>query len=286
MGTFSGSSAVGGASTGAQIGSAILPGVGTAVGAVAGGIFGGFAGGGDQKQKPATDFLDPNTRELLFAQQDFQRRQLELQRTLQPFQLGLQGFTRDADGSIRRLTEEEMSPEQQTTNILQQRLQAALRGDSPVSAGLERDIARQREILGEDIARRGQRGGTAEAQRTGAFTEAALISREQARNQQITQAQQGLTSQGNLLSQRLAQLRGEPTSALPLGQGQGAALQTGLLGQQLASQLASQRQGDIGKLLGTVTGSGTLGEIGTGLSSLLGGGGGESHFTDFLKRQG
>lgn len=186
-----------------------------------------------------------------------------LQQQLQPFQLAQLGLTRDEQGNLRQLAPEEFAPEQQAQALLQQRFLSALRGETPVSAGLERDIERQRALLGEDIARRGQRGGTAEAQRTGAFQEAALISREQARNQQVTQAQQGLAGGQNLLAQRLAMLRGEPVAGVSLVGAGTQALQPSLLQQQMQFQANIGQQqaksallGDIGQLAGSFFGGG------------------------------
>ena len=136
----------------------------------------------------------------------------------------------------------------------------------PSPAALERDIAREGGILGEDIARRGQRGGTAEAQRRGAFAEASLIARESARNAEIAQRGQQFSQfqivQSNLLSQRLAQLRGESLGAIPLIQAGATALQPSLQQQQLGFQSnlvgAQGRQslfGGLGELGGTLLSS-------------------------------
>lgn len=202
-----------------------------------------------------------------------------LQQQLQPFQLAQLGLIRDEQGNLRQLTPEEFDPAQQTQALLQQRLLASLRGETPVSAGLERDIARQREILGEDIARRGQRGGTAEAQRRGAFQEAALISREQARNVQIQQAQQGLGFQQNLLSQRLAQLRGEPIAGVSLIGAGAQTLQPSLQQQQMQfqanlgqQQAKSQLLGGLGQLVGMGLTGGLVNPFTSSLGSKLGGG--------------
>lgn len=193
-------------------------------------------------EDPEVPELSPEAQAVQAGQFAQLQRAGGLQQELQPFQLAQLGFTRDAEGNLRRLTEEEQLPAQQAQALLQQRFLSALRGEIP-SPALERDIERQRALLGEDIARRGQIGGTAEAQRRGAFQEASLIARESARQAQLTQTGQIQTGQANLLSQRLAQLRGEPLAAIPLIQAGATALQPSLQQQQLGfqSKLAGQQ---------------------------------------------
>ena len=217
------------------------------------------------------------------AIQQLQLEQLQraggLQEELQPFQLAQLGFTRDEDGTLRQMSTEErlanLTPQerlrQQNLELLQQRFGQAL-GPGLPSPGLERDIESQRALLLEDIARRGQLGGTAEAQRRGAFQEASLVARDTARRADISNiAQLGLqleTGQSNLLAQRLAMLRGESTSSLPFIQAGATALQPSLQQQNLGFQSnlfgAQSRQGLFGGL-GELAGLGLTG----GLSGLL-----------------
>lgn len=212
----------------------------------------------------------------------------ELLSQLLPQQLAALGLTRE-DNKIRAMTQQEvyaqMTPEerlsQENIQLMQQRLGAALRGEIPVSPGLEADIERERGILQESIARRGQMGGTAEAQRMGAFTQASLVARDEARNQamnlasQLSTQQRGL--QSNLVGQRIAQLSGLGTQALPLVSAGTSALGSHLQQQQLQydsnlRQLEAEaaQRAAAGQLVGTIGGV-ALGGLTGGLGAAAGG---------------
>lgn len=218
--------------------------------------------------------LSPGAQNLANLGVRFTRQQIEQLQQLQPFQLAQLGFGKNEQGNIVQLSNEErlaaLTPTQRLGEenllALQQRQGQALRGEIS-SPGLERDIARERGILQESIARRGQQRGTAEAQRQSSFLESSLIAREQARNQQILQssqlAGQGQITQGNVLGQNLSLLGGVSTQGIGLiGAGQAAISpfqqqqQMQLQAQQQASANRAQLLGSAAKAAGFAAGGG------------------------------
>lgn len=211
--------------------------------------------------------------------QDIQLQQLQrgaaLQQEIQPFQLAELGFARDAEGNLRRLTQEEITAQQtpqqqlsaQNQALLQQGFGQALQGQLP--AGLEQAVALQEaraQRLGtENIARRGGLGGTAEAQLRGRLLQSSILGRanlvgqEQSRLGGLLLGQQGQSA--NLLAQRQGLLGGQVTSGLPLISAGSGALQPSLQQQRLGFQAnVAQQQAQVGVLQGI----GQLGGIAAG----------------------
>ncbi len=221
------------------------------------GLFSGFTEflfGVDEPEVPG---LDPTSQAIQQQQLETLQKSTALQKAFLPFQLEEMGFVRGDDGKLRQLTEEErlerMTPEQrrafETQQLFDERTLAALRGETTFP-GLERDILRGETLLGEDIARRGQRGGTAEAQRESAFTESALISRDEARRAEIanlTGVGTGFNAaQQSLLGNQLSLMSGLAQGGLPFISAAQQSLIPGLQQQQLGFQSAlSKQQADV-----------------------------------------
>jgi hypothetical protein len=217
------------------------------------GLFSGiteFLFGVDEPEVPG---LDPTSQAIQQQQLKTLQQSTALQKAFLPFQLAELGFARGDDGKLRQMTEEErlerMTPEQrrafETQQLFDERLLSALQGETTFP-GLERDILRGETLLEEDIARRGQMGGTAEAQREAGFQESALISRDEARRAEIanlTGVGTGFNvAQQSLMGNQLSLLSGLSQGGLPFISAAQQSLIPGLQQQQLGFQGALSKQ--------------------------------------------
>lgn len=117
-----------------------------------------------------------------------EQKQLQNQDALMNQQLVGSGI--NPDTGVMFASDEErfsfMTPEQQSLYELNKEAMdmelKAMRGELDISPGLERDLAKSKGLLLEDMARKGQVGGTAEAQRLGTWEEMSNITRESARH--------------------------------------------------------------------------------------------------------
>ena len=239
---------------------------GPAGAAIGAGIGGAIGGSPDAPQAPGIgDFGEAIQAEQL-AQLQSSGVLLE---ELKPFQLAQLGLTRDEDGNVRQMTEDErfagLTPEERLVEknrlLTEGRFGSALAGEGP-SPALARDLARLRKTSIEGAERAGKSfGSTARAQLEGRLNEAEAIALDTERRGDIntfaTLGENLRSGASNRLTQRLAALRGQPLGSVPLIQAGASALQPSLQAQQLGfqgqlaqQQASSQQLGGFGQLAG------------------------------------
>ncbi len=224
--------------------------------------------------------LQASQAELLNLQTNILKQQQQQQAILLPFLAEQEGFQVETDefGNITKIsktaTENETKAKQLESEMLDRSL-AALRGELPVSPGLERDIAKQGETLRDRLA--SQLGPGFETSSPGiealaGFEESANIAREGARTAQLTLAEQlGITrQQQNQFTRQSSQdvLRqsslGDPlTLAGAFGQvatGFGQAQQPFIAQRQMQAQASASNASNFANIIGA--GIGAAGKIG------------------------
>lgn len=224
--------------------------------------------------------LQASQAELLGLQTQILKQQQQQQAVLLPFLAEQEGFQVETDefGNITSIsktpTENEAKAKQLESEMLDRSL-AALRGELPVSPGLERDIAKQGETLRERLSAQlgpGFETSTPGIESLAAFEESANVAREGARTAQLTLAEQlGITrQQQNQFSRASSQdvLRqsslGDPlTLAGAFGQvagGYGQAQAPFLAQRQMQFQASQANAGNFAGIIGA--GIGAAGKIG------------------------
>lgn len=174
-------------------------------------------GGGAKAPKPTAEerALQKNQADLLALQTEILKQQRAQQAILLPFLAEQEGFQVETDefGNVTKIsktpTELEIKRKQLETELTDRSL-AALRGELPVSPGLERDITRSDTMLREKLGKQlgpGYETSSPGIEALARNNESAEVLREGARTAQLTLAEQlGITrEQQNQFSQQSSQ---------------------------------------------------------------------------------
>lgn len=224
--------------------------------------------------------LQQSQAELLGLQTNILKQQQQQQAILLPFLAEQEGFQVETDemGNITSISKTPSELDEKAKTLESEMLDrslAALRGELPVSPGLERDIANQGQTLRDRLAAQfgpGYETSSPGIESLGQFEESANVAREGARTAQLTLAEQlGITrQQQNQFSQSSSQdvLRqsslGDPlTLAGAFGQvagGYGQAQAPHLAQRQMQFQASQSGASNFASIIGA--GIGAAGKVG------------------------